>query len=251
MSTKRLHRRKTIEKAQEIHDTVYDPFANFEGNKYELFVSKLFYRIRDNMRVVLAVLGIGIVALIGIVSYDIYDADRENKALLAYEALQKNPVMTGAADPTVAIRKLDDYMAEHTTKSAKKRALLHKLQLLESAHKSKEAAGTATQISELLGERSLKVYMDTKAAILYEDAGETGLALTAAEKALSQSDDEGQIKATLLFLQARLLRANGKESAVRQTVDSLMKLDDKTNPDIIPIKQAALVFLLDQSASGR
>lgn len=251
MSSKRLHRKKTVEKAHQVHEAVYDPFAGFEGSKYELMVAKFFYYLRDNIRAVLFVMGAGFITLVGLVVYDFYQTSREDKALLAYEELLKNPVMTAAADPSAAVRKLDEYMAVHTTQNAVRRGLMHKLALLEKADRKKEAADIASQLATLVEAPSLKVFMYTRAAILYEGAGEAGASLTAAEKALTLTSDEGEIKATLLFLQARALRATGKESAVRHVIETLMKMDEKTHPQVVPIKQAALVFLLDESAGGK
>jgi hypothetical protein len=251
MKAKRLHRKRTLEKADQLHEAAYDPFADFEGSPYELMVAKFFYRLRDNIRTVILLIGAALIAPFGFVVYDIIQTSREEKALLAYEELLKNPVMSAPADPSASLRKLDEYMEVHTTQKARLRALMHKHSILEKADRKKEAAEVAAQLAEKVESPSLKVFFFTRASILYEGAGEPGSSLAASEKALALTTDEGEIRATLLFLQARGLRAMGKESAMRQVIETLMKMDEKSHPEVIPIKQAALVYLLDESAAGK
>lgn len=249
-----LHRKKTIQQAVQKQEAVYDPFRDFEGSRYELLVSRFFYVVRNNLKSVLIGLGVVFLVIVSFVFYDVYQTGREEKALAAYEELAKNPVMKAAADGTAdasaAVRKLDEYMQAYTTESALKRASLFKLALLEKSGKNKEAAETSSKLSELIDGPSVKAFYLTRAAILYEQAGENSQALAMTEKALPYLGNEDEIRATLFFLQARVLRKIGKESAVRQPIDALMKIDDKTNPEITNIKQAALVFLLDEKQSA-
>lgn len=248
MSTKRLHRKRTLEKAHRVQDAVYDPFADFEGNRYELMVAKTFYYIRENIRTVLLVAGAAVVIAGGLIVFSVYNAIQEEKALLAYEELLENPVMTAAADPSAAIKKLDDYMASYSVEGATRRALLHKIALLEQAGKKKEAADVSVQLADRLEAPALQAYMLARATLLYEDAGENGAALSSVERALSLLDEEGQIRASLLFAQARALRASGKESAARQVIETLMKMDS-TDSVVAGIQEAALVFVLDEQPS--
>ncbi|MBW7858545.1 MAG: tetratricopeptide repeat protein [Leptonema sp. (in: Bacteria)] len=244
-----LHRKKTIQQATQRQEAVYDPFRDFEGSRYELMVARFFYFVRNNLKSVFIGLGVIFVLIVGFIFYDVYQTGREEKALDAFEELTKNPVMKaaadGSADATVAVRKLDEYMEAYTNDSALKRASLFKLTLLETSAKYKEAGETAFKLSELIDGQSVKAFYLTRAAILFEEAGENSQSLTMSEKALNYVSDDDQIRATLFFLQARVLRKIGKESAVRQPIDALMKIDDKTNPEITQLKHAALVFLLD------
>lgn len=248
MTVKRIHRKKTLDRVADIQEATYDPFRDFQGGRAELLVAKFFYWVRHNIRLVLLGTGVVVLGLVGYVVYDIYNKSREEKALLAYETLMRNPVMSGAADVSAAIGKLDEYTAQHSTALSRRRAILKKVALYEQAGKQKEAAEQAMEAARVLGSDSTKLFMYGRAAALFEDAQDYGHALEACEQGLKLVTEDGQIRASLLFGQARALRKLGKGRDAEESLKTLLRMDEKAHPDIAPLKQAALIMLLDEQA---
>lgn len=248
MTVKRIHRKRTLDRVADIQEATYDPFRDFQGGRAELLVARFFYHVRQNIRSVLIGTAIVVVGLAGYVVYDIYTKSREEKALLAYETLMRNPVMTGAADVGAAIGKLDEYTGQYSTKLSRRRAVLKKVALYEQAGKQKEAAEQAMEAARLLESDSARLYMYAKAAALYEDAQDYGRTLEACEQGLKLISDDGQIRASLLFAQARSLQKLGKSRDAEETLKALLRMDEKAHPDIGPVKQAALITLLGEKS---
>lgn len=246
MATRRAYRKQSAEDRPKVE---YDPFQDFEGSALELYTSKFFYWIRQNIRHVLT--GVAAVTILVIVwaSYSIYQQNREDKAKAAFEELEKNPVMTPGAteDASVAVKRLEEYRQEHTTDSAQRRAYLKELELLEAGNEFELAARAASKMATSLDTPELKAYYHMRSALLFERAGKEDAALSEYEQFSSRIFNEPVLQAVALFNQGRILMKKGREQDAQAAFRQLLTIEETAN--IEDYRAAAAAILLNAKDS--
>lgn len=249
MSNKqRVLRKKTIEKSKQISEKLYDPFQNFEGSAYELFIAKTFYYIRNNLKVFLILSTFIVVIVMSLLSYKIYIERLEHKALIEFEALQKNPIMTpGAGDINVAIAKLDAYTKEFNLESAKKRAITKKIELYNYNKDYENLAIQYEELANLVKQPELKIYCYYNAAINFENAKKFSRALSNLETVSKYPINDTIILANIFYTQIRLLFNLGKKQDAQKLAEKLLELDDPTKPELKDIQLKVITFLIKNS----
>ncbi|GIX43356.1 MAG: hypothetical protein KatS3mg129_3089 [Leptospiraceae bacterium] len=247
MPQKRFLRKKTQEKSKKIHEQIYDPFAEFEGNKYELFVAKTFYYIRNNFKGFLIISSIIILVFISVLSYNIYKENLEHEALLKFEELQKNPLLKpGGGDIKVAISKLDDYIKEYNIDSAKKRAIIKKIELYEYNKDYENLGIQYEELAKLVDYPELKITFLYKSAIYFENIKKYSRALANLEEISKYKLTHNVILANVLYSQMRNLYYLGKKEDAKRVAQKILELeiDDNLNPEIKNIQLRIIAFLL-------
>ncbi len=246
MSNKqRILRKKTVEKSKQITEEVYDPFQNFEGSAYELFIAKTFYYIRNHFKAFLIGFSFAILLLISIVTYFIYIENLEHKALLEFESLQKNPLLTpGAGDINAAISKLDAYINQYNLKSAKKRAIIKKIELYNFNKDYENLAIQYEELANLVEYPELKILYHYHAAINFENVKKYSRALSNLETISKFQTNDTIILANIFYTQIRLLYNLGKKQDAQKLAEKLLELDDPKKPELKNIQLKVITFLL-------
>ncbi len=241
----RIFRKKTHEKSSQIAKEVYDPFANFQGSPYELFIAKFFYSIRKRWKFFLTF--VIIISIIGLsyVIHKIYLENLEKKALLEFEELQKNPVLKpGAAEIQVAIEKLDKYVKSYPLDSAKKRAIIKKIQLYEYKQEFEKAAEQYEELAKLVQYPDLKINLLYRAAIYFENSQKYSRALTNIEEIQKLMINNNLINMYVLYTQTRLLHKLGKKEDAKRLAYKIIEIDDLEDSEIKNIKLQVLGFFI-------
>lgn len=245
MKPQRFLRKKTKEKTTQILKETYDPFANFEGSKFELYIAKTFYYIRNNWKLFSTVILIFLLIFITLIFYKIYQNNLEKKALLEYEELEKNPVMKpGAADLKVAVEKLDKYIEKYPIESARKRAIIKKIQLYEFNKEYEKAAEHYEELAKIIKYPDLKINFYYRAAIHFENIQKYSRSLTNIEEIQKYPINNSLINANLYYTQLRLLYKLGKKEDAKRLAKKIIELDDTENPEIKNIKSRVIVYFL-------
>jgi len=245
MSQRRILRKKTVEKSKKISEEIYDPFANFEGNKYELFVAKTFYYIRSNLKTFLTIFSIIVLVIISLLFYHIYTENLEKKALLKFEELEKNPILKpGNADLNAAIAKLDEYAKEYNLSSAKKRAIIKKIELYEFNKDYENVAIQYEELAKLVKYPELKIAFLYRSAIYFENAKKYSRALSNLEEISKYNISDSLILSNILYAQVRNLYSLGKKEDAKRLAEKSLEIDSNNNPEIKNIQLRILAFLL-------
>lgn len=240
MATRRAYRKRNDQPEAEVQ---YDPFQDFEGSTLELYTSKFFYWVRENIKQVLIGIAVITVVVIALATYDVYRQNQEDKAREAFTELEKNPLMTpGAGDATVAVKRLEEYREKHTTESAQRRAYHKEIELLEADGKNELAARAASNLARNLDTPELKAYFHLKAAFLFEQSEKTDAALSEYEQFASRIIDEPFLQAVALFNQGRLLLEKGRVEPARQAFRQLLTIEDTSMIEEYRAAAAALLI---------
>jgi tetratricopeptide (TPR) repeat protein len=245
MANQRIFRKKTKEKSKEITKKIYDPFADFQGNKYELFVAKTFYYIRDNFRTFLVIASILILFLLSILFYHIYKENLEHKAILKFEELQKNPLFkVGAGDVNIAITKLDEYIKEFNLDSSKKRAIIKKIELYENNKDYENAAIQYEELSKLVEYPELKILFLYKSAIYFENAKKHSRALANLEEINKYKLTNSVILSNVIYAQVRNLFEMGKKEDAKRIAQKIFEVEEVDNLEVKNIQLRILAYIL-------
>ncbi|MCS7205263.1 MAG: tetratricopeptide repeat protein [Leptospiraceae bacterium] len=241
-------RKKTSEKSQTIQKEIYDPFADFQGSKLELYLAKLFYYFRKNLKLSLGILSFVLVVFVGIVFYHVYTENLEKRSLLAFEELLKSPIFqAGASDIGTAINKLENYQKEFQNKSAQKRAIIKKIELYQEQRDYENVAIQYEELAKLLEYPELKQYAYLNAAIHFENQKKYSRALSNIEEILKYEIPNEYLKAYVLFTQVRLLYHLGKKEDARRISKKVYQLDIQNHPEISKIQSELTLFFLINS----
>ncbi|MFN3604893.1 MAG: tetratricopeptide repeat protein [Leptonema sp. (in: bacteria)] len=247
MKPQKFIRKKTHEKSSQLTKEAYDPFVNFEGSQFELYLSKAFYFIRDNFKIFASITSIAFFILISIVFYKVYLNYLDKKALLEFEKLEKNPILQpGAGDPKAAIEKLDNYTKQYPIDSAKKRATIKKIQLYEFNKDYEKAAEEYEKLSRLVEYPELKINFLYRSAIHFENLQKYSRALTNIEEIQKYGINNNLINAIVVYTQIRLLDKLGKKEDAKRLAKKILEFDDIENPEIKSIKLRVIAYFLNQ-----
>ncbi len=251
MSKQRFLRKKTLEKSKQISEKIYDPFQEFQGNKYELFFAKVFYYIRTNFKLFLVISSIAIITIISLLTYNIYIENLEYKALLEYEELQRNPILQpGGAEISSAISKLDSYIQKYNLESVKKRAILKKIELYEYNKDYENLAIQYEELSRLLKYPELKAYFLIKSAVYFEMNKKYTRALSNIDEILKQKIDNTNILANVFFLQSRILYNLGKKEDSIRIAQKILEINEPDNHELKNLQLKVLAYILTHQNSS-
>lgn len=242
-------RKKTQEKAGEIREQfVHDPLRDFEGSPAELFVARVATAIRERIREILIGAGIVVFVLIAYIFYAVWSDDREEKALIAFETLLEEPVMTpGAGAEDIAVEKIDAYLKEHSSNRAEHRADLYKMMLLAAKNKHAEAGEAANRLGENVDSAELRAYFYLRAGFYFELAEKYAPAQAAFGRAGQFIREDNVLRAAAWFGEGRTLIRMGQTDEGRKAIERLFESD---SAEIGEIRTAALAYLLTQDAAA-
>jgi len=233
-------RNRLRRKQEEEAPIIYDPLRDYEGGQVELFLLKSARFLRNHIKeILLLCLGL-IVAGAGTIVYFMYLESQEEKALLAWEELQKNPAMRAGSGDTV-IQKLKEYEQNFSLDSARNRSSLKRLAIFEKDKKHKEAAALARTFVAEVDEPLLKSYFHLRSAINYEETSDFSEAVLQYKAAAELITEDNYIKAFALFGHGRCLIASGKKDEGREVIKKLLDMKEASVRDI---RVSAASFLL-------
>lgn len=241
----RIFRKKTLGKSSQLVKEVYDPFANFQGNQFELYIANFFYTIRKHWKLVLIMIIFFSIISVSFFFYHIYLDNLEKKALLEYEELEKSPVLkTQAADINLAIEKLDKYISSYPLDSAKKRAIIKKILLYEQKQEFEKAAEQYEELAKLVPYPELKINFLYRSAIHLENSQKYSRALSNIEEIQKLMINDNLINVYVLYTQTRLLHKLGKKEDAKRLAYRIIDIDDSENPEIKTIKLLVSTFFI-------
>ncbi len=247
MTKKNFLRKKTFEKTKNKVEQVYDPFRDFQGTKVELYLAKFFYYIRKNSKIFIILSSSLIVILLAVITYVMYHQNLESKALIAFEELQKSPIFkAGTNDPKILISRLDQYMNDYNIKSAKKRAIIKKIEIYEQNNLEEEVAKQYEELAKIVEVPEIKANLYFRSAILFENQEVYTRALSNIDEVLKQKINDEYILANTLFLQARILFKIGKKAEAKKVAENILNLKSEKYNDLGVIQNKVLVYFLSQ-----
>ncbi|MEQ9366669.1 MAG: hypothetical protein RIF32_20690 [Leptospirales bacterium] len=236
-------RKKTQEKAGEIREQfVHDPLRDFEGSPAELFVARIATALRENIREILIGAGVVGVVLIGYIFYAVWSENREEKALIAFETLLEEPVMTpGAGAEDIAVEKIDEYLKSHSSGRAEHRADLYKMMLLAAKEKYAEAGEAANRLGEDVESAELRAYFYLRAGFYFELAEKYAPAQAAFGRAAQFIREDNVMRASAWFGEGRALLQMGQADEGRKAIERIFESE---SAQVAEVRTAALAYLL-------
>lgn len=238
-------RKRTLQKAREIQErTDADVLKDYQAGSLEYYVAKFFYSLRSNIRYVLIVGGVILLAGSGALGYWAYLVSRENKSLAAFETLRRDPVLQASTEDArkLAIEKLDEYAKKYDLiDSAGYRANLKKIEILRDAGRNEEAAEVSREMARQIELPELRAYFYLQSAVLFENAGKLPNAQEGYERASEFILENNEIKAFALFGQGRCLYLLGRERDARAAMEALLELDGEGDFDRYRLQAAAFL----------
>lgn len=221
----------------------YDPFRDFEGGPVELFLHKVFYHVRTNLKLVLGVLGLSVILLISAISYRFYQENQERQAREAFDELVGDPRLGENIESTApGARLLDEYRQKHTTESARRRALIYELDLYRQADEYDKAGDTAALLAEEMEMPELKAFYSYQSAVYYEKAESFEKSASQFDQMLTYGGDDPFMKALALFGKGRVLTQQGNTEQADQAFGDLWAIEQQDQ--IQDIRAAAAAFLI-------
>ncbi|MCR9141740.1 MAG: tetratricopeptide repeat protein [bacterium] len=236
-------RKKTQEKAGEIREQFeHDPLRDFEGTPTELFVARMATAFRENLREILIGVAVVGVLLIGYIFYAVWADNREEQALIAFETLLEEPVMTpGAGAEDIAVEKIDEYLKSHSSGRAEHRADLYKMMLLAAKKKFAEAGEAAARLGEDVDSAELRAFFFLRAGYYFEMAEKYAPAQAAFGRAGQFVREDNVLRAAAWFGEGRALLQMGQQDEGRKAIERIF---ESNSAQIGEVRTAALAYLL-------
>ncbi|HBS05377.1 MAG TPA: hypothetical protein DEA96_10450 [Leptospiraceae bacterium] len=240
-ATRKSNRR--VKAPQQSTSNAYDPFRDFDGGPVELFLHKVFYHVRTNLKLVLAAVSLAVIALIGAVSYRFYTESQERKAREAFDELVGDPRLGENVESTApGARLLQEYRKNHTTEGAQRRALIYELDLFRQAGEYEKAGDVANELAESLEMPELRAFYYYQSAVYYEKAESYEKSAAGFEQMLTYAGDDPFMKALGLFGKGRALTLKGDQQQADQAFGDLWAIEQQDQ--IQDIRAAAAAFLI-------
>ena len=239
---------KSRRKSENLTTVNYDPLRDIQGGRVEIFITRFGHYLRNNRTTVLLYLFL-IVCIIGSsIFFKVYSNQKEEKSLIAYEALLENPLMSQpGGDIEAAIQKLEKYEKNFSSSNSSVRADIKKADLYLSAGKKKEAADSYLRLAEIVNDENLEIYFYLKAATFLEDTEQYEKALKtyiSIEERFGKESGENYLRALAMFGRGRTLILLGKESEGKEALKKMMAM--KEVEDIDELRILAASFLLQR-----
>lgn len=239
-ATRKSNRRVKTEQSS---SQPYDPFRDFEGGPVELFLHKVFYHVRTNLKLVLGTVIVAVLVLIGAITFRFYQENREMQAREAFAELAGDPRLGEDIESTgPGARLLQEYRENHTTEGAQRRSLIYEMDLYRQAKEFDKAAAVAEKLVALLDMPELQAYYSYQAAVYYEKSESYDKAATQFDKMLALVGDDPFMKALALFGKGRTLTLQGQKEQADQAFADLWAIEQQD--DIQDIRAAAAAFLI-------
>ena len=128
--------------------TNIDSMQDFKASKVEFFLAKIFYIIRSHSRQAVLAFFVGLISLLIIISYYAWAEVRDEKSLLAFQDLLKEPTMNlSSGAPAIAVEKLQEYRKKFSHTNARIRSMIYEQQYLEKDKKVKQAGELCLEIA--------------------------------------------------------------------------------------------------------
>ncbi|MCB1138680.1 MAG: tetratricopeptide repeat protein [Leptospiraceae bacterium] len=240
-ATRKSNRR--VKNPEQKTSVSYDPFRDFEGGPVELFLHKTFYFIRTNFKIVLGAVILAVVALIGAISYNIYQQNQEEEALKDFQALADDPRLgEGIETAEPAARILQEYRQKHPIESARRRSLIFEMDLRAQTQEFEQAGDVAAQLADDLEMPELRAYYSYRSAVFYERAEVYEKSANQFGKMAEFSGDDAYMQAVALFGRGRAFHAMGRTDDAKQAFGDLWAIEKQD--EIQDIRAAAAAFLL-------
>ncbi len=230
MTSKRHSSRRHVPKQPmtSSRKTQIDPLHDFEGGKIEFFLAKTFYLIRLYSRQVFLGLCVFLICFLVMISYLAWTESREEKSLLAFEELMKEPTMNlSSGAPEIAVEKLQQYAKTFSHTNARIRAMIYQQQYLEKDKKINQAGELCLQLGTIMQTPELKAYFYLKGALFLENAANYQKAEQGYAKAVKYILKENTIQAKALFGQGRMLLMLDKKDEARKILKKLLSFENK------------------------
>ncbi len=242
-------RKKTQEKAGEIRESFeHDPLRDFEGSPAELFVARTAAAIRERIKEIAIAVGVVGVLVIGYIFYAVWAENREEQALIAFEALLEEPVMTpGAGAEDIAVEKIDEYLQSHSSERAEHRADLYKMMLLAAKKKYAEAGEAANRLGDDVETAELRAYFYLRAGYYFELAEKYAPAQAAFGRAGQYIREDNIMRASAWFGEGRALLEMGQIDEGQKAIERIFESD---SAQIGEIRTAALAYMLARGESA-
>ena len=223
----------------------YDPLRDFEGGPVEMALHRIFFFIRKNLTAVLAGVGLGVVVLIGAVSYRFYEEKQDTAAREAFDELAGDPRLGADITSTEpGTRLLEEYRQKHTIESAVRRSYLAEIGLYRQAGEHSKEGDAAAKLASEMSMPELKMFFHYQAGVAYEEAESYDKAAEQYANALKQVTSDPYSQALALFGQGRALQKMGKTEEAEKVFNDLWGIEQ--TEDIQDIRAAAAAFRLSQ-----
>ena len=237
-------RKKTQIKAEQIQlSNQIASIEEFEGGRVEYYLTHIFASIRENIKEVLIVVATIMLLITAAAVYSNWQKEKEKKALIAFETLMEDPIMSVAAGTSdEALKRLEEYEKKYTDERSRFRGSIKKIQFLAQANQKKEAAELSKKLADELEYPDERAYFYLQAAILFENEGDCTSGLANYAKATELITKEGYAKAVSIFGEGRCLVETGKKDEGRKKIEQMIQIKEEGQVSMLRLQGAAYLL---------
>ena len=244
MSKSRSRRNSNREGETNTHGFKYDPFQDFEGSKAELFIARLFYFLRQNIRQFLIFSAFFIFCIFSLIGYKVWKEQKEFRSLAKFRSMMNEPAMDlGVGVPDIAIEKLEAYLLKNTDDTARLRAMLYQMYYETQQGNYKAIAKKSYSIAELVTTPALRANFYLRSALHLENLKDYKMAEEAYKQSATALLDENEYKAMALFGQAKMLLLLNKKNLAKLILKKILSFDKVEGSKYFSLAKAYLLVI--------
>lgn len=220
----------------------YNPFEDFEGSKAELFIARVFYFLRQNIRQCLIFSVFFIFCIFSLIGYKVWKEKKAFKSLAKFRSIMKEPVMDlSSGVPDIAIEKLEAYLLRNTDDTARLRAMLYQMNYETQQGNYKAIAKKSFSIAKLVTTPALQANFYLRSALHSENLKDYKMAEEAYKQSAAALFEENEYKAMALFGQVKMLLLLNKKNAAKLILKKILSFDKVEGSKYFSLAKAYLL----------
>lgn len=246
---------KRYEIGQTAKEVKFDPYADFQGSKIELALTKFFRAISFRIKEVLIGAGVVLIVILAVVIYVQYQDSQFEKGTIALEVLEKKFRSNPVVDLKEKIKAYEEISTQYSSKKLELRLAKTLSDLYSRNGEFQKAADKLEWAGKKIEEPTeVKAYYFYLAGNLREREGNLALAETdfsVSANLLANTREANGFLAWSLYQTGRLQAKNGKKTEAIESLKKVLDQEIKTPAtDYNTVKQYATFLLIQLNQKG-